>query len=318
MEYGWTLHSGMDQHELLQVLPDSLRTEVLMHVQRNVIQSCTMFQECDKAMCLALDPNAYLPYEVVYEEGDATRDVFFVSRGKFKVVTSTGRALSVLSEGDYFGELSYFDYTRRSASVVAITYGEVYVITEKKLDHILKSFPEYVTVLRRQAASHARVYDKGTFFSSPGIRRKSNLTGDGGNQDSQESDKVVEKKESITPWLDGKEENQLGSISEEGGEEGEVEASLPKPTVSAPARRTSNFGLEEVSLPGAVGVHGGSSSAASSAFEELQLQYKAVSMYKERLRTLYDSAVEEENRVVGHMQHAKLKAQEKARLEDDL
>ena len=109
-----------------------------------------------------------------------------------------------------------------------------------------------------------------------------------------------------------KEETQLECISEEvDDEEGEDGVSIPKPTVPTPARRSSNFGLEEVNLPGVVGT------SSSKVLEELQLQYKAVSMYKERLRKLYDSAVEEENRVVGHMQHAKHVAQEKARQEDD-
>ena len=89
MEYAWTLHSGLDQHELMAVLPLSMRTEVSMHVQKSVFQNSAIFKQCDKAfmkaMSLSLVPQAFLPFETVFEEGDANRDMFFVSRGKFKV-----------------------------------------------------------------------------------------------------------------------------------------------------------------------------------------------------------------------------------------
>ena len=196
MEYGWTLHSGMDQHQLMSVLPPAMRMEVLMHVQKNVMENCNMFKNCAKpfikAMCIKMMPVAYLPGETVYEEGDATREVFFVSRGKFRVVTSTGRVLSILSEGDYFGELSYFDYTRRSAAVEAATYGEVYVIEAEDLDDILNRFPEYQPVLKREAKNHAKAYDKGTFATAR-IGSKFGL----GNRPSSASNRT-----SVAHWLD--------------------------------------------------------------------------------------------------------------------
>jgi len=314
MEYGWTLHSGMDQHELLQVLPASLRTEVLMHVQRNVIQTCTMFKECDKAfikaMCLALEPNAYLPYEVVYEEGDATRDVFFVSRGRFKVVTGTGRALSVLSEGDYFGELSYFDYTRRSASVVAITYGEVYVISCKELDRILESFPEYVSVLRREAAQHARVYDKGTFYTSPGVRRKSNL---GGGKKVKSIEESEEQSKSITPWLETPGSRApLGGISED-DELTEDELSLT-PTVPV----TKEDYSDDADLPGIVSSPARATGGSNKPMTDLEIQYKSASMYSTQLKKLYEQAMHQEKILAGHIQNERQKIQERMREEDDM
>ena len=329
MEYGWTLHSGMDQHELLIMLPDSLRTEVLMHVQRNVIQTCTMFKECDKAfikaMCLNLEPNAYLPYEVVYEEGDATRDVFFVSRGRFKVITGTGRALCVLSEGDYFGELSYFDYTRRSASVVAITYAEVYIITAVKLDEILERFPEYVSVLRREAAQHARVYDKGTFFASSGVRRKSALNNAPGKAPVSTMDS--EKKSTITPWLDSPGGSggklALGGIAED-EELTEDELSLTPLDPVGP----EDYADEEVSLPGSIGGGGGGGSAFSmpalsapkasgSQLTDLEIQHRTVTMYCSQLKKMYEQALHQEKILAGHMVNVKQRAQELARKSED-
>ncbi|QDZ18229.1 ion transport protein [Chloropicon primus] len=316
MEYGWTLHSGMDQHELLQVLPDSLRTEVLMHVQRNVIQTCTMFKECDKAfikaMCLNLEPNAYLPYEVVYEEGDATRDVYFVSRGRFKVVTGTGRALSVLSEGDYFGELSYFDYTRRSASVVAITYGEVYIITCTKLDEILDSFPEYVSVLRREAAQHARVYDKGTFYTSPGVRRKSALNqqpAPGGG--TVKEDPVEVKTKSITPWLETPQSRSpLGGITED-EEMTEEELSL---TPTVPVTEDDYSDDAQKDLPGSISSP--PKSPQKKQLTDIEIQYKTATMYSSQLKKMYEQALHQEKILAANIQNVRQKEQERMREED--
>ena len=311
MEYGWTLHSGMDQHGLLEVLPAALRVEVLMHVQKNVIQNCTMFKDCDKAfvkaMCLKLEPNAYLPFEVVYEEGDATRDVFFVSRGRFKVVTSTGRALTVLTEGDYFGELSYFDCTRRSASVVAVTYGEVYYVTHQSLDQILESFPEFKPVLRREAKNHAKVYDKGTFHSGGGVRRKSLLLAKA--VDPNFKSEVDIDSEAITPWLDDEE---LSAIS------------LAAPSASADAlkRQLSAVNEEVGGIEKDISVEDALVDLPSPKFEtpaslhSLEIQCQSARVITANFKKLYEKALKQERLLQDSFGREAQRKQEEARMAD--
>ena len=61
------------------------------------------------------------PRETVVREGDACESFFLIAEGGAHV-TSEGRALSVLSDGDCFGEIPYFeDRGKRTSSIVSIT-----------------------------------------------------------------------------------------------------------------------------------------------------------------------------------------------------
>ena len=61
------------------------------------------------------------PCETVVREGDACESFFLIAAGGARV-TSEGRALSVLGDGDCFGEIPYFeDRGKRTSSIVSIT-----------------------------------------------------------------------------------------------------------------------------------------------------------------------------------------------------
>ena len=68
-----------------------LRAEVLAHVYKNVTSKCMLFKKCNKnflkEMSLRFSSMFFLPGEIIYEYGDAGRDVYFVSRGKVKVIS---------------------------------------------------------------------------------------------------------------------------------------------------------------------------------------------------------------------------------------
>ena len=61
------------------------------------------------------------PRETVVREGDACESFFLIAEGGARV-TSEGRSLSVLGDGDCFGEIPYFeDRGKRTSSIVSIT-----------------------------------------------------------------------------------------------------------------------------------------------------------------------------------------------------
>lgn len=76
------------------------------------------------------------------ELGDA---LYVIARGRFKVVLygETGREiiLSVLSSGDFFGEMSLLDKQPRSANVVSIEDGEVLALDRDAFQNHLAGHP---------------------------------------------------------------------------------------------------------------------------------------------------------------------------------
>ena len=61
------------------------------------------------------------PREIVVREGEVCESFFLIAGGEARV-TSAGRALSVLGDGDCFGEIPYFeDRGKRTSSVMSVT-----------------------------------------------------------------------------------------------------------------------------------------------------------------------------------------------------
>ena len=184
VEYKWGLNVGVNRTEILQSLPDGLRTEVLMHIQEPIINKCPLFKHTGRTfiseMVRDMDLRAYLPSEIVFEAGSTDRDLYFVSRGQlqvFKAVKKKIKQIGELKEGDYFGEIAFFTGQRRGSTVRAYTYSEVYVIISDKLEPILLKFPEYIPMLMRDVKEYAKNnyvnYDAGSAEAKKKMIKKS-------------------------------------------------------------------------------------------------------------------------------------------------
>ena len=69
--------------------------------------------------------DAYPPSETVVIEGELGTEMFFISKGKLKVLVKETQ-IGTLQEGDFFGEVAmYHNKGRRTATVIATTYCEV-------------------------------------------------------------------------------------------------------------------------------------------------------------------------------------------------
>lgn len=81
----------------------------------------------------------------VFHAGDPADAVFVISNGKVKiVVTSTdGKEfiLTVLGQGQVFGEMAFLEDAPRSASVVTATQVELLVVNRQDFQHLLNTEP---------------------------------------------------------------------------------------------------------------------------------------------------------------------------------
>ena len=109
---------------------------------------------------------------VVYRENElGCACVYIIRKGKVDVIkTSTDgdpMTLTVLKEGDFFGEFSFFDCKPHSASTIVAVDGTVVMSLQRPdFDRVLESYPrignkvliniihEISTVIRRMNASH--------------------------------------------------------------------------------------------------------------------------------------------------------------------
>jgi CRP-like cAMP-binding protein len=81
--------------------------------------------------------------EVIIAEGEEGDAMYIIKSGDFEVRKGRGsreKVISLLHPGDHFGEMALIDRLPRSASVIAVSDGELIVLPKEPFLKILDSF----------------------------------------------------------------------------------------------------------------------------------------------------------------------------------
>jgi len=153
---------------------DESTTVRRMEVLRNVglFQFCT-YRELMKVCQMAESRNVPAG-AVLFDEGDHGRECFIIEEGQI-VIRKRGQVLGELKPGDYFGEMSFIDVPRRSASAVVTRDAKLLVLRRNQFLQLLKQDSELaaklmwqllqklsrlVRVTNRQLVKEVSTYDK--------------------------------------------------------------------------------------------------------------------------------------------------------------
>ena len=105
----------------------------------------------------------YKKGSIILLEEEAGAALFLILSGKVKIVRTDddGREviLSILGENDFFGEMSILDGLARSASVVAITKTELFMIHRRDFLNLMHDFPTVAISLLKEMAMRLRKAD---------------------------------------------------------------------------------------------------------------------------------------------------------------
>ncbi|OQS06854.1 tetrameric potassium-selective cyclic nucleotide gated channel-like [Thraustotheca clavata] len=134
----------------LEDLSDDLRTQLVLHLHRDVVNKIPFFARQDDAcisyLMTVLYQECCTPGEFIFHEGEFGRHMYFLVKGTVEVLicANTPKELlcKVLTEGAFFGELAMLLNSKRCASVRAKSFGILYVLSRNGLDHIHAHYPE--------------------------------------------------------------------------------------------------------------------------------------------------------------------------------
>ncbi|XP_064205159.1 potassium voltage-gated channel subfamily H member 8-like isoform X1 [Anguilla rostrata] len=143
----WSVNNGIDCNELLKDFPDELRSDITMHLNKEILQ-LSLFESasrgCLRALSLHIKTSFCAPGEYLLRQGDALQAIFFVCSGSMEVLKD-GMVLAILGKGDLIGaNLSIHDRAiKTKADVKALTYCDLQCISLKGLYEVLDLYPEY-------------------------------------------------------------------------------------------------------------------------------------------------------------------------------
>lgn len=110
----------------------------------NIFSSLTPEQRRDFEMSCRW--RRFGPNEQIIDQNDDSKDVYFITRGRVRVVnyTISGKevALEDLKEGDCFGELAALDGFPRSSTVVALVDSDVAKIAPDRFLKVTRQYPD--------------------------------------------------------------------------------------------------------------------------------------------------------------------------------
>lgn len=154
--YLWSTHQGVDESELLEELPSSLRSEVALFLNREVIQKVPLFEGCDNnlisALVLRMKPQIYSPGDLVVRKDEIGHEMYFISRGTVEVGSEGfAEVFATLGPGSFFGEMALLLDAKRTASVRTCTYCDIYMLTKSDFDNVLQDNVEFAARIREIA-----------------------------------------------------------------------------------------------------------------------------------------------------------------------
>ncbi len=146
-DYLWNNRRGFDETEVLHELPSSLKLQVALHLNKEIIEKVPMFHgapdDLIRQIVLNLKPVLYTPGDFIFRKGEIGDQMFFISRGKVEIVSEDGATVfATLSDGSFFGEIALLFSSERTASVRAKDYCDLYTLDKFTFDNVLAKFPE--------------------------------------------------------------------------------------------------------------------------------------------------------------------------------
>ncbi len=141
-----------------------------------ILKRVPVFTACnEQQLHLIADRTRLVEYkkgEYIYREGDAADAFYIVSTGRLRVFSGAQgqeKPLTVLHNGDSFGEISLLTGETHSATVEALNDTLVLQLEKKDFDEVINRIPSLVLYLSRLLSKRLRAREHGAEFSEATI-----------------------------------------------------------------------------------------------------------------------------------------------------
>jgi len=146
-DYLWSRQRGVDEDSILNDLPPILRVEVQEFVNGEIMRHIPFLRDADRevtsSLLSVLKPSVFLPNDTIIQAGELGEDMYLLERGATRVTSSDGKmTFALLAPGDYFGEGCLLKAEQRTATVIAISYCDCFVLNKHDFDRVTNLFPK--------------------------------------------------------------------------------------------------------------------------------------------------------------------------------
>ncbi|CAG9857438.1 unnamed protein product [Phyllotreta striolata] len=149
-QHAWTYTNGIDMNSVLKGFPECLQADICLHLNRNLLQNCSVFDGaspgCLRALSLKFKTTHAPPGDTLVHRGDVLTSLYFISRGSIEILRDD-IVMAILGKYDIFGENPCLHPTlgKSACNVRALTYCDLHKIHRDDLLDVLELYPEFYT-----------------------------------------------------------------------------------------------------------------------------------------------------------------------------
>lgn len=151
-EYLWTRYKGHEEKHFFKDLPIHYRLDILHYLTKDFLAKIPLFKDSSQALqnelLLSLKHQTYPPDCFVIRKGEIGNEIFFIAEGQLKIVSQNGKNYNDFSMGDYFGEMSLILNEKRTASIVTLSFCDLFCLHKEDYVRIKEKYPEFRKVLK--------------------------------------------------------------------------------------------------------------------------------------------------------------------------
>ncbi|KAL7449679.1 hypothetical protein ACHAWC_001720, partial [Mediolabrus comicus] len=156
--------SNYNVDELLGEMGSTLRADIMLHLQRNLIEKVPFFKGKVPqfvADCVSMfSPMVFYKGDFIVKEGTQADEMYFLTEGKAGIFYGS-KLVAVIDKGSYFGEVGVLLGGIRRAGVKALMTCEVQALSKRNLNILLEEYPAVADELRQVAKERASIASKG-------------------------------------------------------------------------------------------------------------------------------------------------------------
>ncbi len=154
--YLWNTRKGYDDATILSELPESFRYEFALFLNENIIEKVPMFKGAEPALLkeilFFLKPCIYAPGDAICTYGDIGDSMYFINKGEVEVVSKDGNQVyATIKDGDFFGEIALLLKQPRNATIRAVGYCDLYLLSKESFDKVISDFPDFEKNIQKMA-----------------------------------------------------------------------------------------------------------------------------------------------------------------------
>ncbi len=132
---------------------------------RHLLRQVSYFEHCTNAQLLVLIEQGFRQFyevsQIIFKEKDPGECFYVILSGSVEVYSETlDQVLATLSVGDFFGEISLFTGTPRSATVRALEESTLFVVNRRALQSLLQEYSDLAESIARSLSQRKQILEE--------------------------------------------------------------------------------------------------------------------------------------------------------------